>query len=132
MATARADFQVFTWNEHLGDNQGDINTDFTFEGTFSSVKTFFIGQEPFRSGFVRYIVSHVDHLSHKKMINGDPLPGIDISRTGSGSTGYQTHTDIIPSSFLKQGDNTIQFKRVGGDNFLIHHVIVHWREFDPS
>ena len=131
MATARADFQVFDWKEHLGDNQGDINTDFPFEGQFSSTKTFFIGQAPFRAGFVQSQVSHVDELSHQILINGDPLPGIDLPRTGHGSTDLRTHTAVIPASFLRQGDNTIQFQRVGGDNFLIHHVIVHWRELDP-
>ena len=132
MATARADFQVFTMNEHLGDNQSDINTDFTFKGQFSSVKTFLIGQEPFRSGFVQYQVSHVDELGHEILVNNQPLPAIDVHRTGQGKhTGLQTHTDIIPSSFLKKGNNTIQFKRSGGDNFLIHHIIVNWRELDP-
>ena len=131
MATARADFQVFTWNEHLGDNQGDINTDFTFEGQFSSVKTFFIGQDPFRSGFDEFQVSRVDSLSHEILINGQALPAIDIPRTGNSDIRLQTHTDVIPANFLKKGDNTIQFKRNGGDNFLIHHSIVHWRELDP-
>lgn len=91
-----------------------------------------IGQEPFRSGFVQYQVSHVDHLNHEILINGQPLPGVDVYRTGQGrDTGLQTHTDVIPSSFLQRGDNTIQFKRLSSDNFLIHHVIVHWRELDP-
>ncbi|RAM52577.1 MAG: hypothetical protein C6Y22_05260 [Hapalosiphonaceae cyanobacterium JJU2] len=130
--SARADFQVLSFNEHLGDNQGDINTDFTFKGTFSSAKIFEINQEPFSSGFVQYQVSHVDELSHEILINGKPLAGIDVHRTGQGKhTGLQTHTDIIPSDFFKKGQNTIQFQRKGGDNFLIHHVIVHWRELDP-
>jgi hypothetical protein len=38
--SARADFQVLTFNEHLGENQSDINTDFTFRGEFSSTKVF--------------------------------------------------------------------------------------------
>ena len=132
MATARADFQVFDFNEHLGDDQSDINTDFDFQGQASSIKTFLIGQEPFRSGFVQYQVSHVDELAHEILINGQPLPAIDVHRTGHGrDTGLQTHTDIVPHQFLRRGDNTLQFRRVGGDNFLIHHVIVHWRELDP-
>lgn len=131
---ARADFQVFTFTEHLGDIQGDINTDFTFMGQFSSTKIFEINQEPFHSaGFVQYQVSHVDELSHEILINGQPLPAIDVQRTGHAThTGLQTHTDVIPSSFFRMGQNTIQFQRKGGDNFLIHHVIVHWRELDPS
>ena len=133
MSTARGDFQVFTVNEHLGDNEGDVNTGFTFMGQFSSEKTFFIGQQPFRDGFVQYQVSHVDELSHEILINGQPLPAVDVFWTGHGEkSGLQSHTDVIPSSLLKQGDNTIRFKRLGGDNFLIHHVIVHWRELDPA
>lgn len=130
---ARADFQVFLVNEHLGDDQSDINTDFTFKGEFSSPKIFEINQDPFdSSGFVQYQVSHVDELSHEILINGKPLPAVDVFRTGHGETGSMTHTDVIPASFLKKGQNTIQFQRKGGDNFLIHHVIVHWRELDPS
>ena len=131
--SARADFQVLTFNEHLGDNQSDINTDFVFEGQFSSTKTFDINQNLLNSpGYVEYQVSHVDHLSHQILINGQPLPGVDVQRTGQGDTGLQTHTDVIPSSFLRVGQNTIQFQRTSGDNFLIHHVIVHWREEDPD
>ncbi len=131
---ARADFEVFTFNEHLGDDESDINTDFDFQGQFSSEKVFEINQTLFQvAGYVQYQVSHVDHLSHEILINGSRLPGVDVHRTGHGTnTGLQTHTDVIPSSFLRQGENTIQFERRGGDNFLIHHVIVHWRELDPG
>lgn len=83
------------------------------------------------SGFVQYQVSHVDELSHEILINDKSLPGVDVYRTGQGKhTGLQTHTDIIPRQLLRNGENTIQFRRVGGDNFLIHHIIVHWREED--
>lgn len=102
-------------------------------GQFSSTKVFDRDQEPSTSdGFVQYQVSHVDHLSHEILINGQPLPGIDIHRTGT--TGLQTHTDVIPRRFLRKGQNTIQFERKSADtdNFLIHHVIVHWKELDPS
>ena len=132
--SARADFEVFTFNEHLGENQSDINTDFTFRGQFSSIKVFEINQTPFNSdGYVEYQVSHVDELAHEILINGKALPAVDVFRTGKESdTGLQTHTDVIPASFFKKGENTIQFQRKGNDNFLIHHVIVHWRELDPA
>jgi hypothetical protein len=131
--SARADFQVFLVNEHLGDDEGDIDTGFTFTGQHSSKKTFHINQNLFEvDGYVSYQVSHVDELSHEILINDKPLPAVDVFRTGQGEhTGLQTHTDVIPASFLKTGANTIQFERKGGDNFLIHHVIVHWREIDP-
>jgi hypothetical protein len=131
--SARADFQVFTFNEHLGDNQSDINTDFAFMGQRSSKKVFEINQNPFNAdGYVEYQVSHVDELGHEILINDKKLPAVDVFRTGQGKhTGLQTHTDVIPASFFKKGPNTIQFQRSGGDNFLIHHVIVHWRELDP-
>lgn len=128
MPHARADFQIFQFGEHLGDDQSDLNTDYIFKGQVSSTKTFHIATRPFGSGFVQYMVGHVDELSHQILINGIELPWIDIHKTGSS---VQTHTDIIPSNYLRQGDNTIQIRRVGGDNFIIYHVIVHWREEEP-
>jgi hypothetical protein len=132
--SARADFQVFIFNEHLGDDESDIDTDFTFRGEFSSKKTFHINQAPFQvDGFVQYHVSHVDELGHEILINDVPLPAVDVFRTGhEAATGHQAHLDVIPASFLKKGPNTIQFQRKGGDDFLIHTVVVHWRELDPA
>jgi hypothetical protein len=133
MMSARADFKVLTFNEHLGDDQDDINTDFTFTGQRSSKKVFEINQDPFAAdGYVEYQVSHVDELAHEILINDQPLPAVDVFRTGQATnTRVQTHTDVIPASLFRKGSNTIQFERQGGDNFLIHHVIVHWRELDP-
>lgn len=128
MPHARADFQIFQMNEHLGDNENDINTDFEFVGTFSSEHSFNIATDPFGPGFVQYQVSDVDHLSHEILINGASLPAVDVHRTGNQ---VLTHTDIIPGNFLRKGSNTIRFQRRGGDNFLIHNVIVHWREVEP-
>jgi hypothetical protein len=102
--SARSDFEVFTFNEHLGENQSDIDTGFTFRGQFSTAKVFEINQTPFGSdGYVEYQVSHVDELSHEILINGKALPAVDVFRTGQGAyTGLQTHTDVIPASFLKK------------------------------
>jgi hypothetical protein len=106
----------------------------TFRGQFSSIKVFEINQTPFDAdGYVEYQVSHVDELAHEILVNGKALPAIDVFRTGQGAhTGLQTHTDVIPASAFRKGENTIQFQRKGNDNFLIHHVIVHWRELDPA
>lgn len=129
MPHARADFQIFKFNEHLGDDENDINTDFTFMGSLSSVKSFNIATEPFGPGFVQYQVSRVDSWAHEILINGDALPAIDVHKTGP--EGVETHTDVIPARFLQRGSNTIRFQRRGGDNFLLHYVIVHWREVEP-
>ena len=97
-------------------------------------EVFTINQTLFKvDGYVEYQVSHVDELGTEILINGKPLPGVDVHRTGQGKhTGLQTHTDVISASFFKQGQNTIQFKLNGSDNLLIHHVIVHWRDLDPA
>ncbi len=128
MPHARADFQVFQLNEHLGDNEGDINTDFVFRGAESSELSFNIATEPFGTGFIQYQVSHVDNPSHEILINGSELPAVDVHVTGSR---LMTHTDIIPGNFLVSGVNRFRFRRRGGDNFLIHAVILHWRETEP-
>lgn len=125
---ARADFQIFQLNEHLGENEGGINTDFAFQGAESSEHAFNIATAPFGPGFIQYQVSNVDSLSHEILINGQPLPAVDVHLTGSQ---FLTHTDIIPEQFLRFGSNTFRFRRRGNDNFLIHAVIVHWREVEP-
>lgn len=112
----RSDFQIFAFNEHLGDNPSDINTDFEFKGRRSSEKVFTIERRPFRSGFVQNQVTHVDNLSHQIPINDDSLPGVDVRRTGQGqNTGWQTHTSIIPASSLQRGRDTIRCRQVGID-----------------
>jgi hypothetical protein len=52
-------------------------------------------------------------------IKGQSLLDVEVQRPGQGrNTGLHTHTDVNPASFLKRGDNILQF-RVGGENFMI-------------
>ena len=115
--SARADFQVFTFNEHLGDNESEINTGFTFMGEFSSTKIFEINQELFNSSGSRRIKFRRGRAIHETRSTGSP-PAVDIDRTGHGETGLETHNRTsIPASFLKRGRNRHSLSTKGRRQF---------------
>lgn len=129
MAT-RANFEIITFNSHLGDNVADLNVPWaTFQGDESSEESFFIEQPPSGPGYIILKAFNVDNDNHRIVINGQNLGGVDIRS----DTGWQTWMDVIDSGILQQGDNTIQFQRAsGGDNFAISNVAIHWREEVPT
>ena len=124
----RADFEIVRFNSHLGDKAGDLNVNWaTFHGNQTPVKNFYIGQKPSADAYVLIQAYDVESSNHEIVINGVSLGGFDIPTTDEYR--WQTWMDVIESGILKQGNNTIQIKRAGGgDNFVIAHVAIPWRE----
>jgi hypothetical protein len=124
-----SDFAVIVFNEHLGDKKGDIDTSFPFMGFMSSVKEFNIDGEPLNG----YIIIHTSDMFWpvpRILINDRDLPGQDIRNTAA-DWRSKLSIDDIPTGFLKHGVNTIQIRSgpsTGSDNFLVHRLVVHWRE----
>lgn len=128
--TVHADFQLITFNEHLGDSAGDIGTSMPFMGDQTTKKTFNVDGSPTGLGYLELQVYDIHSSSHKVLINDKDLGGFDIP-TGPVEDRWQTWMDGIENGVLKKGQNTIQIKRAsGGDNFLVGNVAVHWRELD--
>ncbi len=128
MAGLRADFEVISFWEHLGDKAGDINTSAKFVGNQTTVRNFSIGQPPLGRGYITLQLFDVHDGGHHIKINGQELGGADI-RKHSKAGYWLTWTDVIGYGILKQGNNTIQIVRAGGgDNFIVDSVIVNWRE----
>lgn len=128
----RADFEVVSFFEHLGDKKGDINTSAAFVGDQTTVRNFYVGTRPSGSGYVTIQTYDVHNSGHRILINGVDLSSWDIPKA-SKENRWSTWTDVIQSGVLKQGNNTIQIARAGGgDNFIVKAVIVHWREYDPG
>lgn len=129
---ATSDFTYITFNEHLGDNQGDIDTGFPFMGTRSSVKSFRIDGEPI-SGYVIVNTQDLDWRTHSILINDRNLPGADLINESSGKITSRLSMDEIPEGFLRNGTNTIQIIMnqnpdvENQDNFLIFDAVVHWK-----
>jgi hypothetical protein len=124
----RADFEVITFWEHLGDKEGDIKTSAKFVGNQTTVRNFFIGQAPYGRGYVTLQLYDVHSSDHHIKINGVELAGMDIPKHPKENR-WLTWSDTIETGILKQGSNTIQIVRAsGGDNFIVRDVIIHWRE----
>ncbi|SFN17825.1 DUF7383 domain-containing protein [Nitrosomonas communis] len=123
-----SNFSIVVFNEHLGDNVGDINAPkFTFVGNETSLRKFTVPGVPSEDGYLIISAYDVQNSEHRIQINGRDLPNQDIPPS-IGNTWKDT-TDYIPSGFLQQGQNTIQIQRArGSDNILIAFIIIHWKE----
>jgi hypothetical protein len=130
-----ADFAFIKFDQHLGDNENDLNTPagFTWAGG-QATKEFTINgsARPVGQGYLLIQTYDVDFRNHEILINGKKLPGWDIP-THPADQVWQTWMERIPSGFLKAGTNTIQIVKSATtkekvDNFLVRSVTVHWRE----
>jgi len=125
---ATADFVIVQFNEHLGDDSGDLKApDFTFVHNLTTLKHFNVPGVPTGPGYLIIQVADVQSKGHQILINGTDLPGTDIERTLENRWGESM--DVIPEGNLQRGDNTIQIRRAGGgDNILIGNVMIHWKQ----
>lgn len=120
-----SDFNVVIFREHLGDNVGDLNTDFPFRGRSSTKKNFRIEGRPVDDAFLLINHNNVNSSSHTIEINDRELPWLDII---DADDKFTTQMKLIPPGFLRNGNNTIQIHQKGSDNIIIMEVVVHWRE----
>ncbi|MCD4847667.1 MAG: hypothetical protein K8R76_05710 [Candidatus Aegiribacteria sp.] len=130
-----SDFDVIVFNEHLGDNIGDINTPFPFRGDLSSEKTFFIPYEPRGSGYLTMQVYDVQYQNHKVFLNNSSFLcgyGTHEFMNKTGRNRWRVTMQKLNHTSLKMGDNTIQIQRASGsDNILIGTIVVNWRSKCP-
>lgn len=126
----KASFAVVVFNEHLGDNAGDLPAPaFTFVGNQTSVKNFNVPGVPTDTAYLIIQVFDVQNMGHRIQINGADLPGVDIVRTRAHE--WQDVLDVVPAGVLRQGNNTAQIRRAsGGDNILVASAVIQWKEQD--
>ncbi len=125
-----ANFENIIFNEHLGNNRGDLPSFGTnFVGDASRLANFNIEHPPVDSGYVLISLWDVG-FSHKVELNG-------VDLFASGNFAYQhgkhkTSNWVLPfnSNILRQGSNSLQILRdtSAGDNFHIYTAIVNWKE----
>lgn len=124
---AVADFAIIRFNEHLGDDEGDLDTGATFVGNESTMKSFNIAGTPTGNGYLVFTVFDVQSSGHRILVNGTDLSGFDIPAAPAENR-WQTHMDKIEANVLRSGTNTIQFLRASGaDNFVILDLVVQWK-----
>ena len=88
MADLRADFEIISFQKHLGDKAGDLNTSAKFVGGQTTEKKFNIGKKPSGPGYITLQLYDVHSSGHHIIINGRDLPGMDIPRQGTSERWY--------------------------------------------
>ena len=122
----RSDFKVLVFNEHLGDKESDLNTEWPWKGNSTSTLDWRMA-EPKESGYLLIQTYDVGNSNHKIIINDTDLPEFDIPKQREYS--WNTWMDIIEEGVMNSGSNSIRIVRAeGGDNFMVGTVVIHWRE----
>ncbi len=125
-----ANFENIFFNEHLGDDQGDLVTfnGMTFVGDQSKLANFTIERTPIGKGYLLMHLWSVQGIHHKIEINNINISNAAEVPQQSGSQKSAIWIIPIDENVLKKDNNTLQIKRSGGDNFHIYSVIVNWKE----
>ena len=125
-----ANFENIFFNEHLGDDQGDLVTfdGMTFVGDQSKLANFNIDGTPKGKGYLLMHLWSVQGIHHKIEINDINISNATEVPQQSGSEKSANWVIPIDHNVLKKGNTTLQVKRIGGDNFHIYTVIVNWKE----
>ena len=125
-----ANIENIIFNEHLGDDEGDLVTfnGMTFVGSQSKLANFTIEGTPNGKGYFLMYLWSVQDLHHKIEINNINISNATEFPHQLGSEKNATWIIPIDDNVLKKGDNTLQIKRSGSDNFHIYSIIVNWKE----
>jgi hypothetical protein len=128
--TLTANFENIIFNEHLGDDQGDLATfsGMTFVGDQSKLVNFTIEGTPNGKGYLLLYLWSIQDLHHKIEINNINVSNATAFPHQLGSEKNATWIIPIDENVLKKGNNTLQIKRSGNDNFHVYSVIVNWKE----
>ena len=126
-----ANFETIIFNEHLGNNRGDLpHFETNFVGDASRLANFNIENPPVDGGYVLLSLWDVQNSAHKVELNG-----IDIFTTrvrGNQRGKHKSANWIIPfnANILRQGNNSLQVLRNvnDGDNFHLYTAVVNWKE----
>lgn len=127
-----ANFENITFNEHLGDDRGDLPTfpGLDFVGDNSRLANFNIENPPVDDGYVLLSLWDVQRPSHKIELNGVDIFTTRVFAYQYGS--FKSSNWVVPfdSGILRQGNNSLQMLRDtgDGDNFHLYTAIVNWKE----
>jgi len=148
--TDTADFAVVVFNEHLGDQEGDLRDHgvsaptYTWQGNASRIEHFDINNgtpisihsnetdtraRKLTQGYVLLQLYNVHTQGHILLINGRSIGGLLPIAQTEPTNSWETWMAPIEAGNLVAGQNDIQIVKKSGskDNFLVGTVIVHWR-----
>ncbi|MBK8021103.1 MAG: hypothetical protein IPK19_06620 [Chloroflexi bacterium] len=129
--TTHSDFAIIPFAAHLGADAYGLQVPWaTFYGNQTPVQTFEIDGKPTETGYMLIQTLAVGLSSHKILINGHMLSGLNLPQ----HDGWQTWMIVIDVGLLRHGTNTVQFVRdaMTNDSFVVGNVVVHWREVEAD
>ena len=123
----RANYARCSFQQHLGPTADSLDVSWAeFSGNSTDRVSFAVSTDAPVEPYVEMQVYDVSEFSHEIRVNGTELTGFDIAP----GEGWQYWMDTIADTQLRQGHNTIQFRRDRdtGDAFIVGTVVVHWKE----
>lgn len=127
MTEYRANYTLVSLQEHLGPDRNGLDVPWaTFSADETEVHTFEVTTDDPVEPYVQMQVYDVGTYDHEMLINGETLSGFDVPA----HTGWQYWMDTLTAARLRDGENTLQFRRETStdDNFVIGTVTINWKE----
>jgi hypothetical protein len=123
----RSNYALVEFGELLAEQETALDVPWAdFVGDESSERSFEVPVGGVVDGYVTVQALDVDAYGHQILVNGDSLSGFDLPP----SSGWQCWMDVLSDASLREGENTIQFRRDPDtpDAFAVGTVRVTWRE----
>jgi hypothetical protein len=123
----RANYARCSFQQQLGPSADSLDLPWAeYSGDSTAPVTFDIATDDPVEPYVEMQVYDVAEFSHEIRLNGTALSGFDIAP----GEGWQYWMDTIDPTYMKQGENTLQFARdtTTDDAFVVGTATVHWKE----
>jgi len=127
MTAYRANYAMVSLQEHLGPDREALDVPWaTFSRDKTDVHTFEVPTDDPVEPYVQMQVYDVESYDHELLVNGTALSGFDMPA----EHGWQYWMDTITDGRLREGENTLQFRRDTDtdDSFVVGTLTVNWKE----
>lgn len=127
MTEYRANYAMVSLQEQLGPDREALDVPWaTFSADESDVHTFEVPTDDPVEPYVQMQVYDVGSYDHELQINGQALSGFDLPM----GQGWQYWMDTVTAARLREGENTLQFRRDtdSEDSFVVGTLTVNWKE----
>ena len=122
----RTTHTLLEFGELLGPHEDALDVPWAaFAGDGSSEREFVVGADP-ADAYLEIQAYGVGGFGHSVLLNGEPLSGFDLPP----NDGWQCWVDTVTGGELREGENTLRFRRdeETRDAFVVGSVVVNWTE----
>lgn len=123
----RTTHSLVDFGELLGPHENALDVPWAeFVGDKSSERTFTVETDAPEDAYLQIQAYDVGGFDHDVLLNGEPLSGFDLPP----NDGWQCWVDAVTGTDLREGENTLRFRRDDErrDAFVIGSVVIAWTE----